>query len=81
MDVCNAVRHSLHEGSIHSDPKPSNILATFLGDQSMSKASGIGAATAINQKLAAPTLSTNFDRRTSTPELGQEANPPRSESS
>jgi hypothetical protein len=81
MDVCDAVRHSDCEELLHSDPKPSNILATSLGAQPMPEVIGISAATAINQKLAAPTLFTSFARRTGTPELGWEANPLRSESS
>ncbi|MEM8680066.1 MAG: serine/threonine-protein kinase, partial [Planctomycetota bacterium] len=60
LQVCDAVHHAHRKGIIHRDIKPSNVLVTMGEDEPIAKVIDFGIAKALDQRLTAQTLYTEY---------------------
>jgi eukaryotic-like serine/threonine-protein kinase len=60
IPVCQAIQHAHQNGIIHRDIKPSNVLVTLYDGRPVAKVIDFGVAKAIEQRLTARTLFTQY---------------------
>ena len=60
ISVCQAIQHAHQNGIIHRDIKPSNVLVTLYDGRPVAKVIDFGVAKAMDQRLTARTLFTQF---------------------
>jgi eukaryotic-like serine/threonine-protein kinase len=60
IPICQAIQHAHQNGIIHRDIKPSNVLVTLYDGRPVAKVIDFGVAKAIEQRLTARTLFTQY---------------------
>ena len=68
LPVCQAVQHAHQKGIIHRDIKPSNVLVAEYDDRPVPKIIDFGLAKAMEKRLTAKTMFTEFGQIVGTPD-------------
>ncbi|MCC7339290.1 MAG: tetratricopeptide repeat protein, partial [Pirellulaceae bacterium] len=68
LPVCQAVQHAHQKGIIHRDIKPSNVLVAEYDDHAVPKVIDFGLAKAMEKRLTAKTVFTEFGQVVGTPD-------------
>ncbi|WP_419580517.1 protein kinase domain-containing protein [Stieleria magnilauensis] len=68
LPVCQAVQHAHQKGIIHRDIKPSNVLVAEYDDRAVTKIIDFGLAKAMEKRLTAKTMFTEFGLIVGTPD-------------
>ncbi len=68
LPVCQAVQHAHQKGIIHRDIKPSNVLVAEYDDRPVPKIIDFGLAKAMEKRLTAKTIFTEFGQVVGTPD-------------
>ncbi len=68
LPVCQAVQHAHQKGIIHRDIKPSNVLVAEYDDRPVTKIIDFGLAKAMEKRLTAKTMFTEFGQIVGTPD-------------